>query len=78
MQHLFGAHIVKVRFIKWRKYRGLQPAGPAGGGATLVVLVRCTMSCNGQLWRPGGISLSTFVPQDISGTMSIDIIKTIT
>ena len=46
--------IVKLRFNKWRKYRG--PAGPAGGGATLVVLEKCSMSCNGQLWRPGGIS----------------------
>ena len=26
-----------------------QPAGPAGGDATLIVLVRCSMSCNGQL-----------------------------
>ena len=52
----FGALIVKLRFNKWRRYRGRQPAGPAGGGATLVVLEKCSMSCNGQLWRPGGIS----------------------
>ena len=40
------------------RYRGRQPAGPAGGGATLVVLARCSMSCNGQLeiWRPGGVN----------------------
>ena len=25
-------------------------------GATLVVLAKCSMSCDGQLWRPGGIS----------------------
>ena len=56
MQHLFGAHIVKLRFNRWRMYRGRQPAGPTGGGATLVVLARCSMSCNGQLWRPRGIS----------------------
>ena len=56
MQPPFGAHIVKLRFNKWRRYRGRQPAGPAGGGATLVVLEKCSMSCNGQLWRPGGIS----------------------
>ena len=37
MQHLFGAHIVKLRFNRWRRYRGWQPTGPAGGGATLVV-----------------------------------------
>ena len=29
---------------------------PAGGGATLVVSVRYTMSYNGQLWRTEGIS----------------------
>ena len=51
-----GALIVKLRFNKWRRYRGRQPAGPAGGGATLVVLEKCLMSCNGQLWTPGGIS----------------------
>ena len=56
MQHLFGAHIVKLIFNKWRRYRGRQPAGSAEGGATLVVLARCSMSCNGQLWRPGGIN----------------------
>ena len=60
MQHLFGAHIVKLRFNKWRRYRGRQPTGPAGGGATLVVLARCSMSCNGQLWRPGMINLLCF------------------
>ena len=49
-----GAHIVKLRLNKWRRYRGRRPAGPAGGGATLVVLARCLMSYNGQLWRPGG------------------------
>ena len=54
MQTPFGALIVKLRFNKWRRYRGQQPAGPAGGGATLAVLEKCSMSCNGQLWRPGG------------------------
>ena len=38
------------------RYRGRQPSAPAGGGVTLVVLEKCSMSCNGQLWRPGGIS----------------------
>ena len=60
MQHPFGAHIVKLRFNKWRRYRGRQPAGPSGGGATLVVLVRCWMRYNGQLWRPRGINLLCF------------------
>ena len=55
MLHPFGALIVKLRFNKWRRYRGRQPTGPAGGGATLVVLGRCSMTSNGQLWRPGGI-----------------------
>ena len=56
MQHLFGAHIVKLRFNKCRRHRGRQPAGPAEGGATLVLLARCSMNWNGQLWRPRGIS----------------------
>ena len=58
MQHLFWAHIVKLRFNKWRKKRGRQPTGHAGGGATLVELARCSTSCNGQqlLLRPRGIS----------------------
>ena len=56
MQHPFGALIVKLRFNKWRRYRGRQPTGPTGGGATLVVLAKCSMSYNGQLWRPRGIS----------------------
>ena len=56
MQHPFGALIVKLRFNKWRRYRGWQPAGPAGGGATLVMLAKCSMSCTGQLVRHGVIS----------------------
>ena len=60
MQPPFGALIVKLKFNKWRRDRGRQPAGPAGGGATLVVLEKCSMSCNGQLWRPGGISRSVY------------------
>ena len=51
-----GAHIVKLRFSRQRRYRGRQPAGPAGGGATQVVLLRCSMSCNDQLGMPGGVS----------------------
>ena len=46
----------KTQIQQVEKYRGRQPAGPAGGGATLVVLEKCSMICNGQLWRPGGIS----------------------
>ena len=54
------------------RYRGQQPAGPAGGGATLVVLVRCSMSCNRQLWRPGEISPLLFFNKIHYGIMSID------
>ena len=64
MQHPFGANVAKLRYNRWRRYSGRQPVGPAGGGATLVVLVRCSMSCNGQLWRPGGSVLSAFLSQD--------------
>ena len=85
MQHLFGAYIVKLRFNKRRKYRGQQPppppwkpAGPAGGGTTLVVLARCSMSCNGQLWRPGGISRLFFFLMIHCGSMSIDKDKYLT
>ena len=42
-----GVHIVKLRFNRWRRYSRQQPTGPAGGGTPLVVLVRCSMSCNG-------------------------------
>ena len=73
MQHLFGAHIVKFRFNEWRRYRGRQPTGPAGGGTTLVVLARCSMSCNGQLWMPGGIN-----PLCFSSTRFIDKDKYLT
>ena len=31
MQPPFGALTVKLRFNKWRRYRGRQPTGPAGG-----------------------------------------------
>ena len=55
IRHAHGDLCKHLR-IHWRRYRGQQPAGPAGGGAALVVLARCSMSCNGQLWRPGGIS----------------------
>ena len=79
MQHPFGALIVKLRFNKWRRYRGRQPAGPAGGGATLEVLAKCSMSCNGQLWRPVGISpLSLSFIKIHCGILSIDKDKYLT
>ena len=58
-------HIVKLRFKKWRRYRGRQSARPAGCGTTLLVLDRCSISCNGQLWRRS--ILSAFLPQDSLG-----------
>ena len=70
MQHLFGAHVVKLRFNNWRKHREQQPAGPAGGGAKLVVLAKHLMSCNDQLLRPGGISPLYF--SSIRFVVSID------
>ena len=78
MQHPFGALIVKLRLNKWRRYRGRQPAGPAGGGATIVVLARCSMCSNGQLWRPGGISPLCFFHKIHCGIMSIDKDKNLT
>ena len=37
-----------------RKFRGQQPAGPAGDGETQTVSAKCLMSLNGHLLRPGG------------------------
>ena len=53
MQHLFGALTRNFRLIKLRKFRGQQPAGPAGDGETRVVSAKCLMSLNGHLLRPG-------------------------
>ena len=46
----------KAQIQHMEKVRPRQPAGPTGGGATRVVLVRCSTRCNCQLWRPGGTS----------------------
>ena len=79
MQYPFGAHVVKLRFNKWRRYRGRQPAGPAGDDATLVVLVRCSMSCNGQVlearWDQSSL---LFFHKIHCGIMSIDKDKFLT
>ena len=58
MQHPFGALTRNFRLIRLRKFRGQQPAGPAGDGETRVVSAKCLMSLNGHLLRPGGASLS--------------------
>ena len=46
----------KTQIQQVERYRGRQLAGPAGGGSTQEVLAKCSMSCNGQLLRPWGIS----------------------
>ena len=51
----------------------------AGGGATLVVLARCSMSCNGQLSRPRRINPLSFSSTKIHcGIKSIDKDKYLT
>ena len=82
MQHPFACLIVKLRFNEWRGYRGRQLAGPVGGGTTLVVLARCLMKCNGQLWRTAGISalccFFVFFHKIHCGIMSVDKDKYLT
>ena len=34
-------HIMKLRLLRWRRCRGLLPAGPAGDGGTPVASVKC-------------------------------------
>ena len=46
----------KLQINHIEKFRGQQPAGPAGDGETQVVSVKCLMSLNGHLLRPGGTS----------------------
>ena len=60
MQHPFGALIRNFRTVRLRKFRGQQPAGPAGDGETRVVSALCLMSLNGHLLRPGGTSPPCF------------------
>ena len=59
-QHPFGALTQNFRLIRWRKIRGQQPVGPAGGGETQVVTARCLMSLSGHLLRPVGIGPPCF------------------
>ena len=60
MQHPFGALTRNFRLIGLRKFRGQQPAGPAGDGETQVASVKCLMSLNGHLLRPVGTSPPCF------------------
>ena len=48
------------RLIRLRKFRGQRPTGPAGDGETQVVLAKCSMSLNGHLLRPVGVSPPCF------------------
>ena len=56
MQHPFGALTRNFRLIRLRKFRGQQPAGPAGDGETPVASAKCLMSLIGHLLRPVGTS----------------------
>ena len=60
MQHPFGALTRNFRLIRLKKFRGQQPAGPAGDGETPVALAKCLMSLNGHLLRPVGTSPPCF------------------
>ena len=51
-------HIVKTQQVE--KVQRTAASSIAGGGATLVVLARCSMNYNGQLWRPGDINSLCF------------------
>ena len=44
----------KLQINQIEKFRGQQPAGPAGDGETRVVSAKCLMSLNGHLLRPRG------------------------
>ena len=46
MQHPFGALTRNFRLIRLRKFRGQQPAGPAGDGGTQAVSAKCLMNLN--------------------------------
>ena len=60
MQHPFGALAWNFRLIRLRKFRGQQPAGPAGDGETPVASAKCLMSLIGHLLRPVGTSPPCF------------------
>ena len=60
MQLPFGALTRIFRLIRLRKFRGQQPAGPAGDGETQVVLAKCLMSLNCHFMMPGGTSPPCF------------------
>ena len=51
MQHPFEALTWNFRLIRLRKFRGQQPAAPAGDGQIRVVSAKCLMSLDGHLLR---------------------------
>ena len=40
--------------IRWRRYRGQLPGGPAGDGETPVASAICLTTLSGHPWRPAG------------------------
>ena len=60
MQHPFGALTRNFRLIRLKKFRGQQPAGPAGDGKTRVMSTKCLMSLNGHLLGLRGTSPPCF------------------
>ena len=73
MQHPFGALTRNFRLIRLRKFRGQQPAGPAGDGETPVASAKCLMSLIGHLLRPVGTRSSLLLFHKIHcGAVSIE------
>ena len=52
MQLQFGIPIMKLRLLRWRWCRGLQPGRPAGDGGTPVTSVICFTNLSGHPWSP--------------------------
>ena len=61
----------KLQINQVEKFRGQQPAGPAGNGETQVVSARCLTSLSGHLLGPVGSSLLLF-HKIHSGALSIE------
>ena len=70
MQHPIGALTRNFRLTRKRKFKGQQPAGPAGDGNIQVVSMRCLTSLSGHHLRPVGIGPPCFF-QIHSGAVSI-------
>ena len=57
VRRLFGVPVIKLRWDRWRRYRGQLPGGPAGDGETPVASATCLTILSGHPWRPAGSSL---------------------